>query len=49
MPYDCDKLQQLFDTCKKNVFCAPKNNDPTYLSKMYICVLLVEEINKKCK
>lgn len=49
MPDNCDQLQKILDTCKKNVFREPKNNDPTYLAKMYICVLLVEEINKKCK
>lgn len=49
MPHNCEKLQKILDTCKKNVFREPKNNDPTYLAKMYTCVLLVEEINKKCK
>ena len=49
MTYNCEQLQKILDTCKKHVFCEPKNNDPTYLAKMYICVLLVEEINKKCK
>jgi hypothetical protein len=49
MPNNCDKLQKLLDTCKTKVFNAPKNNDANYLAKMYICVLLVEEINKKCK
>lgn len=49
MPHSCNQLQQIFDNCKKNVFSIPKNNDASYLAKMYICVLLVEEINKKCK
>jgi hypothetical protein len=49
MPSNCVKLQKLLDTCKTKVFCEPKNNDASYLAKMYMCVLLVEEINKKCK
>lgn len=49
MPYNCDQLQKILDNCKKNVFSEPRSNDADYLAKMFICVLLVEEINKKCK
>ena len=48
MPLNCEKMKKMFDVCKTTIFPAYQNKDATHFSKMYMCVLLAEEINKKC-
>ena len=48
MPLNCEKMKKMIELCKKNIYPAYQNKDPIHFSKMYMCILLAEEINKKC-